>query len=234
MSDDARDPLLLHELARVKPKDVKALRARWGLAATTTNLLQVQQTLAWLERLAAQAPSHPDWRTLSRVIDLLGLDPDIERTMPANLPAIAVEEARPASSPSASSAPLSMTMESNAGWPAIESSSPTPTEAGARSGFEPHPETQPAVSWPRRRRGGTAPGWNELDLDRYAALCAWTERHPDRRQTIHERHGIASETIRTAIDEAFRNLWVTDPEAEREFERRLAFNRTWLDEVVEG
>lgn len=91
---------------------------------------------------------------------------------------------------------------------------------------------------PSTSGGGTAPihqpvPSSVLDIEKYAVLCAWTEKHPDRRPQLHAQYGLAGadggERERTALDSQFEALFRQDARLRSAFDKRLAMHLRFLE-----
>ena len=68
----------------------------------------------------------------------------------------------------------------------------------------------------------------QLDLDRYAILCAWAELQPERRAQHNRQYGLASEEARRQLERSFEELFAAQPELRGELQRRMQMHLSWL------
>ncbi|MCA9623382.1 MAG: hypothetical protein KC731_30385 [Myxococcales bacterium] len=67
-----------------------------------------------------------------------------------------------------------------------------------------------------------------LDIDKYAALCAWSQVSPARREALHRQYGLADEAERKLLDQHFESLFKEDARLRIAFAQRLNMHLKFL------
>jgi hypothetical protein len=216
-----------------EPRQREAYRQRYVVdgSGSDDEIERARRLLGWLLDTLTSSSRPERWRQLAAMLDAARLEQPSARPLDHTAPLIkAVDITLPAATElrpeTFSTSPPTVSMDGTFAIGEVSLDDLGLGDLGEDS------VEDAATESARRAPGGTLMTGKSpesaLDVEKYAILCAWTERHPERREALHAQYGITGENERAVLDREFEARFVRDPQLRAAFAQRLSLHLKWL------